>query len=46
MKHLEQIKRDGRIKFTIKYIYWLYRYGYFLNPYEIEARNAAVDKQI
>jgi hypothetical protein len=39
-KHLEQIERDGRILFSIKYLWWLCRYGYYMNPYEIEARKA------
>lgn len=39
-KHLEQIERDGRLVFTVKYLWWLARYGYWLNPYEIEARAA------
>lgn len=38
--HLEQIERDGRILFSIKYLWWLARYGYWNNPYEIEARKA------
>ena len=36
--HLIQIKRDGAIRFTFKYLYYLYKYGYEENPYEIEAR--------
>jgi len=39
-KHLEQIARDGRIKFAFTYLYWLLKCGYKLNPYEIEARAA------
>lgn len=39
-KHLEQIERDGRVLFSIKYLYWLCRYGYQKCPYEIEARAA------
>lgn len=39
-KHLEQIKRDGRIVFSAKYLYWLIRRGYWNHPYEIEARAA------
>jgi hypothetical protein len=35
--HLEQIERDGAIKFSIQYIWWCLRYGYRLNPYEVEA---------
>ena len=39
-KHLKQIERDGRILFSVKYLWWLCRYGYYMNPYEIEARAA------
>lgn len=39
-KHLEQIEHDGRVLFSIKYLWWLCRYGYWNNPYEIEARAA------
>ena len=39
-EHLRQIERDGRLLFSIKYLYWLCRYGYYMNPYEIEARAA------
>lgn len=39
-KHLEQIKKDGIIIFTIKYLWWTLKYGYKNNPYEIEARKA------
>jgi hypothetical protein len=35
--HLAQIKRDGAIRFSIKYLYWLTKYGYRKNPYEVEA---------
>ena len=40
LKHLEQIERDGRLVFSIKYLWWLLRYGYCDNPYEVEARKA------
>lgn len=39
-KHLEQMARDGKIVFALKYLYWLIRYGYRNNPYEVEARAA------
>ena len=39
-KHLEQMQRDGKLVYLIKYTYWLIRYGYLANPYEIEARAA------
>lgn len=35
--HLEQIKRDGVILFSIRYLWWCVRYGYRQNPYEVEA---------
>lgn len=35
--HIEQIERDGAIKFTVLYLWYLARYGYRKNPYEIEA---------
>jgi hypothetical protein len=40
MCHLAQIERDGRVMFTIKYLWWLLRFGYWSNPYEREARAA------
>ena len=39
-KHLEQMQRDGKLVYLIKYSYWLLRYGYRMNPYEVEARAA------
>ena len=39
-KHLEQIERDGRVLFSIKYLWWLCWYGYKMCPYEVEAREA------
>lgn len=41
LKHIEQINKDGRFLFTVKYVYWFIKYGYYNNPYEIEARAAA-----
>ena len=35
--HIEQIERDGAVVFCVKYLWWLLRYGYRRNPYEIEA---------
>ena len=39
-KHLEQMRRDGKVLYTIKYTWWMLRYGYKMNPYEVEARAA------
>jgi hypothetical protein len=35
--HLDQIRRDGPVVFSIKYLWWLLRWGYRNNPYELEA---------
>lgn len=35
--HIEQIERDGAFWFSVKYVWWLLRYGYRQNPYEVEA---------
>jgi hypothetical protein len=39
--HVEQIKRDGAIKWTVTVFYYLIRYGYINSPYEREARAKA-----
>jgi len=39
-KHLEQMQRDGKVLYAIKYAWWMLRYGYRMNPYEVEARAA------
>lgn len=38
--HLQQIERDGSWKFVFKYLFYLLKYGYYNNPYEVEARAA------
>lgn len=43
--HLDQIQREGRICFAVRYLWWLVRYGYQANPYEIEARSAEADQK-
>ena len=40
LKHIEQMEREGILKFLIKYNYYWIKYGYKYNPYEIEARKA------
>lgn len=40
MAHIEQIKKEGKIKFSVKYLYYSIKYGYLNNSYEIEARKA------
>lgn len=39
--HIEQIDREGPVLFSLKYLWWLVRYGYERNPYEIEALEKA-----
>lgn len=36
----ERNEREGRLLFSIRYLYWLARRGYWNNPYEAEARAA------
>lgn len=37
--HIDQIERDGPTKFSFLYVIFLVRYGYWRNPYEIEAHS-------
>ena len=43
-QHIFQIKRDGKIWFAIKYLYYAFKYGYRNNPYEIDARKTANER--
>ena len=43
-RHIFQIKRDGKIWFAIKYLYYAFKYGYRNNPYEIDARKTANER--
>jgi len=36
--HIKQIERDGAVRWTVRYVWYLIRYGYHDSPYEIEAR--------
>lgn len=40
LMHAEQMKRDGKIKYHLKYAWYSIIYGYWHNPYEVEARKA------
>ncbi len=35
--HIEQIERDGAVRFSVLYLWYLVRRGYRRNPYEQEA---------
>lgn len=39
--HFAQMERDGRVMWSIKYLYFAATRGYFGNPYEIEAYTAS-----
>lgn len=41
MVHIEQIERDGAITFSLRYLWWLCRHGYWNHPYEQEAYRKA-----
>lgn len=41
--HIEQIDRDGAVRFSVRYLWWLVRYGYARNPYEVEAYGRSPD---
>ena len=38
--HIKQIKELGAFKFTFLYLWYIIKYGYENNPFEIEARKA------
>jgi hypothetical protein len=40
LKHVEQYQRLGFIPFLWMYLWYSLKYGYFNNPFEIEAREA------
>ena len=39
-KHEEQINQLGAIRFVLAYWYFCFKFGYYANPFEIEARGA------
>lgn len=39
--HEHQLDHDGRILWTIRWLWWTLRYGYERNPYERHARMVA-----
>lgn len=36
--HISQIEKYGPVVWTIKYLYYNFKYGYYNNPFEVEAR--------
>lgn len=46
LKHIEQFRRHGFIRFIFLYLLESVRHGYTNNKYEIEARAAEIDEQL
>lgn len=42
--HIEQMRREGKPLFMLKYTWWLLTKGYKNNPYEVEARTSQLLK--
>ena len=42
--HIEQIERDGAVRFSVLYLWYLVRHGYRQNPYEQEAYRRQSEK--
>ena len=40
LEHAYQIMREGSFRFYLKFFLYSVRYGYYNNPYEVEARQA------
>ncbi len=36
--HVQQWKRLGLVRFSLRYLWFYVRYGYWRNPFEVEAR--------
>lgn len=43
MAHCRQIEEDGALVFVTRWLFWTWRYGYWDNPYEIEACRLEVE---
>ncbi len=40
LAHIEQYKKHGLLKFLFLYLWYSIKYGYYNNPFEVEARKA------
>lgn len=40
LAHIEQYKKHGLLKFLFLYLWYSMKYGYYNNPFEVEARKA------
>jgi hypothetical protein len=41
--HVEQMQREGTLRFCVLYLYWLCKYGYWEHPFELEAYRRSGD---
>lgn len=46
LKHVEQYQKLGYFRFIVLYLWYSFRYGYYNNPFELEARAAEEDTEI
>lgn len=44
--HHQQRLRDGAVIFIVKYLWWAWKYGYWDNPYEVEAYEARLRRHL
>lgn len=40
LAHIEQYQKHGLLKFLFLYLWYSIKYGYYNNPFEVEARKA------
>lgn len=43
--HVRQWKRHGLMRFACLYLWFHFRYGYWRNPFEVEARSEEIPNQ-
>lgn len=43
--HVRQWKRHGLVRFACLYLWFHFRYGYWRNPFEVEARSEEIPTQ-
>lgn len=46
LKHIEQYRRYGAVRFIVLYLYETLKHGYANNRFEVEARNAETEVQL
>lgn len=39
LRHVQQLEQSGFLVFYLRYIWYILKYGYTRNPYEVDARN-------